>query len=264
MDPLPAVRSGSSVVGGARCAAARRPAPARCARAGADVSPGPGRPVALPGYPSDRVQENGTGDGEPRMREWRSSLGHAAKAGVKKRRPRPTRSTPPKRDMRVPLSPILSTRMKAVSTPTQARFITPTAKSAHMRAQQQPARTEQERQHQHWHHEEVGDASTLCVAHLPPTDEQIERQVVHPPGEECPGILEQGAHARERRESTLAPWKCRYHERRVDERESEGHDDRPNCRGPAHPREKHQRQPPCDRDQIQNREELFGCHIAIR
>jgi hypothetical protein len=42
-------------------------------------------------------------------------------------------------------------------------------------------------------HEQVRDAQRRSVAHLPPAYERVECQVVHPPGEERLGILEQRA-----------------------------------------------------------------------
>ena len=56
--------------------------------------------------------------------------------------------------------------------------------------EQQSRRPEQERQHERRNHEQVRDAAPLRVAHLPPADEQIEREVVCPARQQRPGILE--------------------------------------------------------------------------
>ena len=63
--------------------------------------------------------------------------------------------------------------------------------------EQQARRSEEERQDQGGYDEEVWNAPPLCVADLPPADEQVEGQVVGPAGEESPGIPEQRGDRRE-------------------------------------------------------------------
>ena len=83
----------------------------------------------------------------------------------------------------------------------------------------------------------------LRVVDLPPADEEIESEVVHPPGQKRPGILEERLHSCQGREPTLVPRERHDDQDHVgDCEEARNHHREDRCR-PACPRQEHERQP---------------------
>ena len=56
---------------------------------------------------------------------------------------------------------------------------------------QQPARTEKECKQQRRHDQKMRNAAPLRVTHLPPTDEEVKREIVDPSGQQRSRVREQ-------------------------------------------------------------------------